>query len=327
MTTGAQGPIIIVGAPRSGTTMLRYMLSSHPDIYVPPESNFFVHLFDRDPSRELERDEAIRIIDLILGYKVFFRDWKDDPPDPREFVDGLTDRRPGSLIEQLYTRYAAQYGARRWGDKSPIYTSHVAEISRMLPDARFIHIVRDGRDVALSMLKSYQGPRFFYVDLCYAAQSWKRRVTEARRDGDLLGPEYYLEVRFEELTDDPEPTLRLMCEFIGEEFEPEMTRPEKVASQMYHSKGIHSSTRSAPSGRNAQKWKRAMSGSDQRIFAALAGDLLAELGYEVDLTSRLKPAELTRVGALQLKYALVEGSRRILRAGGVANPARLLAKR
>lgn len=320
-------PIIIVGAPRSGTTMLRYMISSHPHIYVPPESNFFPRMFSQSPNEQLERDDAVRVLERIREYKVFFRDWNGDLPHPAGFVDSLDDLRPGTIIDELFTRYAHQYGARRWGDKSPIYSSHIADISRMIPDAQFIHIIRDGRDVALSMQKSYQGARFFYVDLCYAARSWKRRVTDARRDGTSLGPESYMEVRFEELTEDPGHVLSRLCEFLGEDFSEDMTHPEKMASKMYHSRGIHSSTRSAPTGQKAQRWRTSMRASDQRIFGAIAGELLRDLGYESDESASLNPADLMRLGFLQTKYAVVEGTRRLLRATGVANPARLLARR
>jgi hypothetical protein len=306
---------------------MRYMISSHPEIFIPPESNFIPHLFAANPGDPMSRQRAIRALESILGYKVFFRDWEAARPDPDAFLDRLPDLRPATILDSLYREYASQHGASRWGDKSPIYTSHIEEISQIVPGAQFIHIIRDGRDVSLSMLKSYEGPRFFYVDLCYATRSWKRRVQDARNAGKKLGPDEYLEVRYEELISDTKRVLEEICEFIGEDFSEEMLHPEKVASTMYHSKGIHGSTRSAPAADNTQKWKREMSESDVRLFSALAGDLLEELGYEVDRTPSLGWDEHLRLSFLQTKYATVEGARRLLRASGVAHPARLLARR
>lgn len=323
----AKGPVIIVGAPRSGTTLLRYMISSHPDVFIPPESNFIPHLFAAEPSGPMPRRKAIRAIESILEYKVFFRDWKEPLPDPIEFVDSLSDLRPATILNGLYGEYARHHGASRWGDKSPIYTSHIDAISHILPRAQFIHIIRDGRDVSLSMLNSYQGTRFFYVDLCYAARSWRRRVQDARRTGLGLSGTRYLEVRYEQLLADPGGVLTEVCEFIGERFSEEMLHPERVASTMYHSQGIHGRTRSAPTPQNAQKWKDQMSESDSRVFTALAGDLLEELGYEVDRTMSLDWRDRGRLTLLQAKYATVEGGRRLLRASGVAHPARLLMRR
>lgn len=325
--TNPKGPVIIVGAPRSGTTLLRYMISSHPDVFIPPESNFIPHLFAAAPGSPMPRRKAIRAIETILEYKVFFRDWKEPLPDPTEFVDTLSDLRPATILSGLYGEYARQHDASRWGDKSPIYTSHIDAISRILPQAQFIHIIRDGRDVCLSMLKSYQGARFFYVDLCYAARSWKRRVQDARRTGLSLSEKKYLEVRYEQLLADPGGVLTEVCAFIGERFTEEMLHPERVASTMYHSKGIHGTTRSAPAPQNAQKWKNQMSEADSRIFNALAGDLLEELGYEVDRTTSMDWNDRVRLTLLRAKYATIEGGRRLLRASGVAHPARLLMRR
>lgn len=323
----ATNPIMIVGAPRSGTTLLRYMVSSHPEIFIPPESNFIPHLFSASAGREMSREEAIEALETIRGYKVFFRDWKAELPDPAGFVDGLENLRPETILGGLYAEYSRQHGASRWGDKSPIYTSHVDDLSRIVPDAQFIHIIRDGRDVTLSMLKSYQGPRFFYMDLCYAARSWRRRVEDARRDGSALGVKRYHEIRYEELIADPGSVLGEVCDFLGVDFSDEMLHPEKVASTMYHSKGIHGSTRSAPSAQNAQKWRHQMSASDLAIFNRLAGDLLADLGYDPGTPGALDWQDRSRLVMLQTKYATVEGARRFLRATGVANPARLLARR
>jgi hypothetical protein len=307
--------------------MLRYMISSHPNVYIPPESNFIARLFADRSQEPLERADAVLAIRQILEYKVFFRDWKGELPDPESFVASLDDLMPATIIGRLFGDYAAQHGSRRWGDKSPIYTDHITEISSIMPEALFIHVIRDGRDVALSMMKSYQGPRFFYIDLCYAARSWRRRVIAARRAGETLGSQRYMEVRYEDLTKDPGHELLEIANFIGEDFAVEMTRPEETASTMYHSRGIHSSTRSAPSDKSSHRWKGAMTESDERIFRALAGDVLDELGYDVDGPARLGFGERGRLGLLLSKYALVEGSRRLLRATGVAHPARLLTKR
>jgi hypothetical protein len=303
------------------------MVSSHPDIFIPPESNFIPQLFGPAAGRQLAKAEAVKALEAINDYKVFFRDWMGDRPDPVGFTDGLGDLRPETILDALYSEYASQHGAVRWGDKSPIYTSHVRDISQILPGALFLHIIRDGRDVALSMLKSYTGPRFFYVDLCYAARSWKRRVEDARRDGAALGPGRYFEISYEKLIAEPRRVLDGVCEFIGADFTESMMHPERVASTLYHSKGIHGSTRSAPSAQNAQKWRTQMSSSDLSIFHALAGDLLEDLGYDVDRPGRMSLGDRSRLGLLQAKYTVVEGSRRLLRASGVANPARLLARR
>lgn len=322
---GSQRPIFIVGAPRSGTTMLRYMLSAHPRIYIPPESNFMTRLLPLPPDAPLSREQAVELFTAVRTYKVFFRDWHGAKPDAAAFVDALPDRKPATLLHCLYAQYAQQHGAVRWGDKSPIYTSHVAELARLFPTAQFVHIVRDGRDVALSMLNAYQGRRFFYVDLCFATRSWQRRVRSARRAGQALGQDRYLELRYEQLTAVADPTLHTVCDFLGEPFDPAMLHPDRMADRQYHSKGVHAATRRPPNTRSVGRWRTEMSPADQRLFEAMAGDFLAELGYERTNPGRSTAREQMRLAGLQAKFTAVDTSRRLLQSAGIFHPASLLA--
>jgi hypothetical protein len=322
----SERPIFIVGAPRSGTTLLRYVLCAHPDIYIPPESNFMLRFLSQAPARSLSRSQAIGLMNDVLAYKVFFRDWQEELPDVGAFVDGLPNRRPRTLLRALYGEYARQHGARRWGDKSPIYAERVAEIAKLFPAAQFVHIIRDGRDVALSMLKAYQGLRFFYIDLCYAALSWRRRVRVARRDSKALGPDRALELRYEWLTTRPKATLDALCNFLGESFSPKMMSPHQMAAKQYHSKGIHGATRHPFFTGSVGRWRNEMSSSDRRLFQVLAGGALADLGYEQADMGVIGIAERVRLVGLRTKYAIVELVRRSLRAAGVVHPATLAVK-
>ena len=199
-------PIFVTGSARSGTTLLRVILSSHSHIYVPPESDFIPRLFLGRGDARLTRQEAERDLRVILGYKRFFREWRAEPIDPVAFVDTLTERTPAALLDALYGSYAAQYGACRWGDKSPIYTNYIPLLAQLFPQAQFVHLIRDGRDAALSALDAYRDR--FYVDIYFAARSWRARVERARRTGAALGPSRYMELRYEHLTADPESALR-----------------------------------------------------------------------------------------------------------------------
>jgi hypothetical protein len=255
------------------------------------------------------------------------RDWKIEKPDPVEFVDSLPDLKPATLIDALYSHYAFQKNCARWGDKSPIYTAYVPLISGIFPQAQFIHIVRDGRDVALSMLKAYQARRFFYVDLCYAAHTWKKNVTRARSTGSKLGPERYLELKYEQLVSQPELTVRLICRFLGEDFIPDMVEPHKQAQQLYHSKGIHAATREPLNTKSSGRWREKMPKQDRRLFQAIAGDTLADLGYETEELGGMSVRQMIRYSELQVKYALMETGRKILRSAGLFHPTELLSRK
>ena len=324
--TASNCPIFVVGAPRSGTTMLRYMLCSHPRIYIPPESNFIPGLFRHRRDKVMSTSEAARILNKILKYRVFFRDWQGAPIDPLAAAESLSGGTPASLLDFLYGSYAAQFGAQRWGDKTPIYTTHMDLIAEIFPSAQFIHIIRDGRDVARSMIEAYTARNFFYVDVYYAALSWKRRVTQAMKSGNRLGPGRYFQLRYEDLSRKPERHLRELCAFLGEEYEPAMTEPHKTARQHYHSKGIHSRTRQPVSDDRVGRWQKEMSKADLLVFQTVAGDVLQRCGYEQFDTGNGSFAEQARLYRLHSKHALIEGLRRAISIAGVFHPTSLLSR-
>ncbi len=314
MSAGA--PIFVIGAPRSGTTLLRIMLSSHRRIYIPPESDFIPRLYLGRARTPMGRDRALRDAQVILGHRRFLREWRDAVPDPAAFVDALPELTPAALLDALYRAYAAQHGAARWGDKSPIYTHYIPLLAEIFPSAQFVHLIRDGRDAALSTLAAY--PDRFYVDVYFAAQSWQRRVRAARRAGVALGPARYVELRYEDLTADPEAALRLLCAFLGEDYAPAMCEPHKLARELLRPQGRHAPVRE-PVHPNSGGWRSRMPVGDQRLFHAVASDLLVDLGYDADRVP-LSPAERARVAGLATKYRVLEGGRRILQSFGVFAP-------
>jgi hypothetical protein len=307
--------------------MLRYMLCAHSRIYIPPESNFIPRCFGRHPTASLDRQAALEAVRTIEQYRVFFKDWQGDLPEPGAVVDDSARTTPAALIDTLYQRYAAQHGAVRWGDKSPIYTGCVDMLATMFPTAQFVHIVRDGRDVTTSMLRAYTTKRFFYFDVYYAARTWRQDVHAARASGARLGAARYKELHYEDLVADPVAHLQELCSFLRERYEPPMAHPEDVARRSYHSKGIHAATRRPVTTERAGMWRTLMSRADLGIVQSAAGDLLAELGYETEGSGTMRARTALRYGGLRLKYTTVSAGRATLRAGGLFHPTALLARR
>jgi len=303
------------------------MLCGHPRIYIPPESNFIPRFFDGCPGKPMTRRRAIQTARSVFGYQMFFEDWHGKRPDPESFVDALPDLTPATFLDSLYTQYAWQFGAERWGDKSPIYAGYMDLLAAIFPTAQFVHIIRDGRDVALSMLQAYRERRFFYVDLYYAAQVWKHRVFKARASGRRLGPDRYYELRYEQLTAEPEPVLREICGFLGEVYVPSVCESHRVAPGHHHSTGIHVATRRPPTTRSVGRWRTEMTASDEGLVQRVAGDLLDELGYDRTLRRRMPLQSKLRYARLRTKYAVVAGGRRLLKSIGVFHPTWLLSGR
>jgi len=310
-------PFFVIGAHRSGTTLLRYMLSSHPRLYLPPESEFIPAFFSRSPTHPLNRIESRRILRKIFRLR-FVREWRGAPPDIDDLVLEGETITPARLVDALYIAYANQHGAARWGDKTPTYTSHIDLLHHIFPRARFIHLIRDGRDVALSVLDTWG--RRAHVDLVFAARSWVRRVGEARCSGGRLDPECYLELRYEDLAVDPEKELRRVCRFLDEEFHPKMLQFHLTAEESIREGGFHHAVRNPLTTERIDRWRKEMSASALRVFEAIAGPTLTELGYE--LVSQRPPTatDRLRIAILSAKYSIYRLVRRFAELLGLRMP-------
>ena len=231
----------------------------------------------------------------------------------------MRQKTPAGFLDTLYATYAAQFGAVRWGDKTPVYTSYMDLIAEMFPRAQFIHIIRDGRDVALSMLDKW-GRQKLHVDVCFAARTWQRRIRKARESADRLARDQYYEMRYETLVDDPEGELQRLCRYLDEPYSSSMAQPERLGRQMFPEGDFHEAIRRPPSTSRRERWRSEMTERDQRLFAKLAGGLLRELNYDVPELGPMPLAEKLRLWLLGLKYTILQTGRRVLQAAGLFPP-------
>ena len=310
-------PFFVIGAHRSGTTMLRYMLSSHPRLYLPPESEFIPAFFGRSPTGPLNRSESQRILRKIFRLR-FVGEWSGAPPDIDYLVPEGEELTPARLLHVLYAAYAEQHGAARWGDKTPTYTCHIDLLHRIFPKARFIHLIRDGRDVALSVLDTW-GHRT-HVDLVFAARTWVRRVTQARRSIGRLEPDSSLELRYDDLVVDPEKQLRRVCRFLDEDFHPEMLRFHLTARESIEKGGFDDAVRNPLTMERIDRWREEMRANDLRVYQAIAGETLTGLGYDVVDRRRLTMTDRLRIVVLSAKYAIYRFLRRFAVLLGLRMP-------
>jgi len=278
-------PIFLMGCPRSGTTLLRNLLRSHPNLTFPSES-YFIPRFYRGYGDPTSDQEAWRLAHRILQNPRVSRPWgiAAGPPD----FAGC--RSFSAVTRRIFEIWAAKEGKPRWGDKTPHYVYDIPLLLRLFPDAQVIHIVRDGRDAALSWLRT----RFEPCNLYVAARMWKEMVTAGRRDGALLPSGTYLELRYETLLAEPEATMRSVCAFLDEPYVPAVLTPNPVPNEP----GRRIRERSDGAFRegvvrdNAGGWRSGMSLRQRALFESVAGGLLGELGYPVEgLGSRLSRGE------------------------------------
>jgi hypothetical protein len=312
-------PIFIVGVHRSGTTLLRYMLSSSPAIYIPPESDFIPRFFGRRPDETLGQARVASILETIFGTYRFVREWQGDPPHPGDFYRQMASPTPAGFLDLLYGSYARQNGAVRWGDKTPIYASYIDLIHRIFPAAQFVHIYRDGRDVALSMIDKWGGKKR-HVDVYFAARTWVRRIRQAQAAGTRLGPALYRELHYESLVAEPEQHLRALCDFLGEPYVPAMAAQHTLAQQSVPAGSFHDPVRQPPSSERSARWRREMSPADVRLFQRVAGQQLLALGYELVDAGSMPPSEIARLGRLRAKYEALQAGRQVAQAMGTVPP-------
>ena len=135
---------VIVGVPRSGTTLLRFMLDSHPILAIPPETTFLPAAYEL---RQAGRDTWEDLFDLLTAFPREAPAWPDFGLEPLELQEEFRKIHPFGLGEGLrafYRLYASKQNKPRYGDKTPSYCEHIPSIASLLPEAHFIHIIRDG---------------------------------------------------------------------------------------------------------------------------------------------------------------------------------------
>lgn len=288
--TNRNTPIFIVGAPRSGTTLLQYMLRSHPRISLPTgESHFIVPLCENPFAfGDLSQPENVRrLLQDMYRRSAEFLD--TDLHGVRFDIDSLTEelwkegrQTPQAIISGLFEKNARGEGKLRWGDKTPYYVLHLPKIIEWFPGAQIIHLIRDGRDCSLSLINR---ARDFYVYNVYeAAKYWQHFVQAGREYGKILSPESYIEIRYEDLLADPRGTMTQICAFLGEQYTDSLVNFSKAKQA-----GKTPLLQKPVQPDNAGKWRSQMSHARIRTFESVAADTLAQLGYPVETDAKALP--------------------------------------
>jgi Sulfotransferase family len=259
----------IVGSARSGTTLLRMMLNAHPEVAVPPESRFVVELYSSD---EVHLDD---FLSRLENHRRWIS-WDTPIEDVRAQLAGMTTVSYREAIEAAFMAFAQNRNKKRYGDKTPRYIEHLPLLARLWPEARFVHLVRDGREVALSYADVPFGPN----TVAKAAALWSQRVALGMKQGRPLGPERYLEMRYERLLENPREEIEGLCTFLDLDFDPAMLdHSEQARSEVLDRARLYNPhvTRAITKTRS---WDEQMPRSQVEVFEAIAGDTLSELGYE-----------------------------------------------
>lgn len=289
---GVNPHVFVVGCPRSGTTLLQRMLDNHPQLALANDTHFIPRVLEKTMPAAV--DDALsgrpvsltsELVEAVRGYHRFARlDLCD------EAVDRAIDRSStyGELVANLYGELARRDGKPLAGEKTPDYVRRMPLLHALCPQARFVHIYRDGRDVALSLLQwatPTKGPGRFKLwanePIAVCALWWQWLVSAGRTAGAGLGESLYLEISYEQLVDRSSAMLTRIADFLDLPMTPNMLAYH--VGKIRTDKGLSAKKAWLPPTSGLRDWRNQMPPRDVELFEALAGDTLEELGYERSL--------------------------------------------
>jgi hypothetical protein len=297
-------PVMVVGCPRSGTTMVQLMLHTHPRIAIPPETRFVLEgYWQRRHFGDLTNAENRRALARWIVLRPESR-VHDLGLDPDALIDEIVAGPPtlGSAMGIVFRAYARRFGKPRWGDKRPAYVDNLDVLLRLFPDAQVVNIIRDGRDCVASLKEM----PWHKAGIHESVNIWARAVDRARAAGRRLGPERYHELRYERLVQDPEPALRGLCAFLGEEFDPAMTRPAAVADVAVPAdKTWHARTHGEVSDDRVGTWRHRLEPAEIALCEAVLGRRLVACGYELSgSAASIDVGDRARYAAVAARHGL-----------------------
>ncbi len=272
-------PFFIVGSGRSGTTLLRAILATHSRLTIPPETWYLNRLTDLlAVERALTAEEVDRVTRTMIGH---YR-WPDLEVQADEFrreVAGLKNPHLRDIVELVYRKHLRRDGKVRWGDKTPGYIELVPKLAQLFAGAQFIHFIRDGRDVA----KSFQAKSWYGDRLHDNAREWIDAMDCSERWSNSEVSKQILQVRYEDLVLDTEGTVRRICSFLGEQFEPGMLAWPGTVDQLVPGREahIHEKLKRKPGMADIYRWKREMTLREILVCEAFMGRHLKAHGYEL----------------------------------------------
>ncbi|NNG17260.1 MAG: sulfotransferase, partial [Gemmatimonadales bacterium] len=307
-------PVFVLGSPRSGTTWLYHLLLSSGGFAIyRAEARVFDMLAPRF-GRFLNRTDRERLLAQWLPSELFLRSGLEAEAISARVLEQCGS--PGDFLRILMEAIALEQGAVRWAECTPDNVFFMSEIKASFPDARFIHMVRDGRDVALSLAR--QGWILPYRwdtarPSVPAALYWERAVRAGREGGRRVHPDY-LEVRFEDMVRDPEGALAGVATFLEHRLDYAKIQRSAIGSVARPNTSFGGDLEADPIFSPIERWRSSYAERDLRLIEALIGPTLEELGYSLS-TEREGRRLPVLERANRMLYRLRFASRTLLKSG------------
>lgn len=270
--------LFVVGCQRSGTTMLQRMFDAHPRLAVAYDSLFIPRALSDTP---LGVDPIVddAIVERVRRHPRFGR---------LELDEGVLDEaragnpRYSEFVSRIYDAYARMKGKELAGEKSPGYCRHLPRLCSVFPWVKVIHLIRDGREVALSIRDWGKGAAKLDLwkdePIAVGALWWRRDIILGCDSGRVLGEDRYIETRYERLVAEPESESRRLCAFLGIPYDDQMTQYHR--GRVRQGENLSAKAAWLPPTRGLRDWRRDLPDRDVELFEAIAGDQISMLGYE-----------------------------------------------
>jgi Sulfotransferase family len=278
-------PFFIVGSGRSGSTLLRMILASHSRLVIPPETWFVRLLIKRLSNDRPLTQQEVREAACIVTNHYRWSDMAIDTDRFRRELAALEAPLLSQVIEVIYQYHMRREGKVRWGDKTPGYIEVIPQLAQMFPGSRFIHLLRDGRDVT----RSFQATGWYGPWLHDNTAEWLESLDYDERWACSSFADRILTVRYEDLVLETDATVRRICGFLGEKFEQQMLHWQDRVDRLVPTREmqIHVRLKHRPDWRDEGRWKREMSAREIFVCEAFMGRHLARTGYERRFKSAL----------------------------------------
>ncbi|MFG2609840.1 sulfotransferase family protein [Streptomyces anulatus] len=276
------GPILIIGTERSGSNLLRLVLDAHARIAVPHPPHFMRYL----SGIPYDGDVDAMVGDAMRLLRHHIHPWPH--VIDRAAVTGAAGTSLFGVVSAIYDQYRVAEGAARWGCKSTFMVEHVDEVLAELPDARFLWLVRDPRDVAASAKRAVFGHCHPYR----MALRWTAEQDLARAALERWGPDVVHLVRYEDLVSEPDREIRAICDFVGEAFEPAMLA-HHLGDHARVTASLSASWRTAGDPITTARigaHRRGLSERERRQVESVTAPAMEELRYPFDGASPAEPA-------------------------------------
>lgn len=271
-------PIFIVGCGRSGTTLMRLILNRHSNIAIPEETWYFPQLLKEIGQLRAgnwRKNIATRVLELN---RIHFPELTVEALEKSLTEVAIDDIQ--NIIPVVNREFMIRQGKSRWGDKTPGYVMHLTLFKKLFPEAKVIHMIRDGRDVVPSILKYWSvGPQTnCFIETAFY---WKAHVERGMQEGSKYFGSSYKEVRYEDLVTKPERVVREICAFIGEEFEPAMLDASNDKADNVPAWEWHAETSREINTNNIYKWKKSMSDYHKAVMNYVGKNIYRDKNYDI----------------------------------------------